>query len=596
MRVTITSTVMGESGSLLTAGSTYSVSDSFGSSLVNSGRATDTDRALNPQQSELKPYLATDASNNVTGLVGPGGVVISAYAFVGPSGDTAGVKDRVAIQAAINNLPSTGGEVRLSAGVFYIAGEITVTKPVKITGAGGGIAGDAGTVVSVAPTTINVTSQTENGFNVSASGCTFRDFALVNTYVGTPTAGAGILSTSNTTTTIDSLTVLGFWNLLDLGGVYYSVTNCRLYDGVNYYVYHHSPGLSYDDHGDFVIANCVLSGWAKSYTATAQLRWESGGGIKIVGNKFNGATQPGNSGAGKALYCIQLLIADGKSTGSLVVTGNSISSAVGTTANLYIGQLGPTKDGTFTSGLITGNEFAVGVLGVVIEGNAAHAAALKGFRISENIFSFFSSSAIKLRYVRRCHIGQNSHNGTTGSSPIIDIPDLTSDCSAMSVDKQHLDELMVSRDIVRDNRSIGNTVTSLNNGVVYDYTHGLAISTVSTWTQVFKIEITNQIAGKFTFDIDGRSTDSGNTGVNRKGVCWRQERSFDVSSSGVVTLATIGTDFSAGAAAAFINIRYTLTTNFIAFEVQTTDVTNCVLWGMARLRVNGKLQNFHIGT
>ena len=544
---------------------------------------------------ELAKFATDPLTGAVTGLVGPGGV-ISAYAFIPPSGDTTGVKDRTAIQAAIDNLPSTGGEVRLSAGVFYIGSEITVTKPVKITGAGGGIAGDAGTAVSVAPTTINVTSQTANGFNVSASGCTFRDFALVNTYVGTPTAGAGILSTSNTTTTIDSLTVLGFWNLLDLGGVYYSVTNCRLYDGVNYYVYHHSPGLSYDDHGDFVIANCVLSGWAKSYTATAQLRWESGGGIRIVGNKFNGATQPGNAGAGKALYCIQLLVADGKSTGSLVVTGNSISSAVGTTANLYIGQLGPTKNGTFTSGLITGNEFAVGVLGVVIEGDAAHNSALKGFRISENIFSFFSSSAIKVRYVRRCHIGQNTHNGITGSSPVIDVPDLTSDCTAMSIDKQHFDELLTSKVVVRDNRSIGNTVTALNNGVVYDYTHGLSISTVSTWTQVFKIEITNQIAGKLTFDIDGRSADTGNTGPNRKGVCLRQERAFDVSSAGAVTLSTIGTDFAGGAASAFVAVRYTVTTNWLAVEVQTTDATNCVLWGMARLRVDGKLQTFHIGT
>jgi hypothetical protein len=132
--------------------------------------------------------------------------------------------------------------------------------------------------------------------------------------------------------------------------------------------------------------------------------------------------------------------------------------------------------------------------------------------------------------------------------------------------------------------------------VVYDYTQGLDISTVSTWKQVFKIEVTNQAAGKFTLDIDGRSTDAGNTSPNRKGVTWKQERSFDVNSSGAVTLATIGTDYSGGAAAAFINTRFTLTTNYIAVEVQSVDATNCVLWGMARLRVTGKLQRFHIGT
>ena len=146
MRVTITSTVMGESGSLLTAGSTYSVSDSFGSSLVNSGRATDTDRALNPQQSELKPYLATDASNNVTGLVGPGGVsvtgksnVIGLYPSVnvldfyanGVSGalvDSSGVLDStLGIQAAFNALKlQGGGKLVFPPGTYKITNRIFI--------------------------------------------------------------------------------------------------------------------------------------------------------------------------------------------------------------------------------------------------------------------------------------------------------------------------------------------------------------------------------------------------------------------------------------------------------------------------------------
>ena len=535
---------------------------------------------------------ATDPlTGAVTGLVGPGGA-ISAYAFIPPSGDTTGVKDRTAIQEAINNLPSTGGEVRLSAGVFYIGGEITVTKPVKITGAGGGIAGDAGTVVSVAPTTINVTSQTANGFNVSASGCTFRDFALVNTYVGTPTAGAGILSTSNTTTTIDSLTVLGFWNLLDLGGVYYSVTNCRLYDGVNYYVYLHSPGSIYDDHGDMVIANNVLSGWKKSYSSVAQLRWESGGGLKVLGNKFNSGGQPGNGAAGVAAYAIQILVADGITTGSFVITGNSISGWASNTCNVYVGLKGPSMTGRITNILIVGNEIPVGAQGITLEGGAAHDDAIRGVSIANNLFAGITGSAIKVRYVRQCQIGENSHQNV--GSPIIDIPDLTANCIAMRIGRQNFGEV-ASKVVVRDNRSIGNTTYALSGGVEYDYTHGLNISTVSTWTQVFKIEITNSISVKVQLDIDARSADSGNTAPNRKGLSIRQQRSFDVTSAGAVTASTIGTDYSAGAASAFAAVRYVITTNWVGVEVQTTDVTNCVLWGMARLRVDGKLQTFQVG-
>ena len=77
MRVTIITTLMGESGSLLTAGNTYTVSDAFGAALVGGKRATDTDGVLTPPQTESKPYLATDPLTGVvTGLVGPGGVII----------------------------------------------------------------------------------------------------------------------------------------------------------------------------------------------------------------------------------------------------------------------------------------------------------------------------------------------------------------------------------------------------------------------------------------------------------------------------------------------------------------------------------------
>ena len=46
MRVTIITTLMGESGSLLTAGNTYTVSDAFGAAIVGDKRATDIDNVL----------------------------------------------------------------------------------------------------------------------------------------------------------------------------------------------------------------------------------------------------------------------------------------------------------------------------------------------------------------------------------------------------------------------------------------------------------------------------------------------------------------------------------------------------------------------
>jgi len=64
MRVTMTRTTMGESGSLLTAGSTYTVSTAFGAYLVGQAKAaTDPDGALSPLGSE--PLRL--ATNPVTG-------------------------------------------------------------------------------------------------------------------------------------------------------------------------------------------------------------------------------------------------------------------------------------------------------------------------------------------------------------------------------------------------------------------------------------------------------------------------------------------------------------------------------------------------
>ena len=77
MSVTMLITVMGESGSLLNSGSTYTVTKAFGAALVGGKRATDTYGVLTPASSENKPYLALDTSGNVTGLVGPGGVEIN---------------------------------------------------------------------------------------------------------------------------------------------------------------------------------------------------------------------------------------------------------------------------------------------------------------------------------------------------------------------------------------------------------------------------------------------------------------------------------------------------------------------------------------
>lgn len=73
MRVTMTRTTMGESGSLLTAGSTYTVSTAFGAYLVGQAKAaTDPDGALSPLGSEPL-RLATNPVTGAASAVDAGG-------------------------------------------------------------------------------------------------------------------------------------------------------------------------------------------------------------------------------------------------------------------------------------------------------------------------------------------------------------------------------------------------------------------------------------------------------------------------------------------------------------------------------------------
>ena len=143
-------------------------------------------------------------------------------------------------------------------------------------------------------------------------------------------------------------------------------------------------------------------------------------------------------------------------------------------------------------------------------------------------------------------------------------------------------------------------MTGLQGGVVYDYTNGINNTVLNAWVQLFKFEVRSWIAGKLSLDIDGTSADTANTGANRKGVTLRQERAFDVATNGIVTISTVGTDFAGGAGAANVEVRYVVTatgsqTGWVSVQVRTIDATNDVLWGMARLRVNGKLQSFYLG-
>jgi hypothetical protein len=67
MRITMIQARLGESGSVLAAGTTNTVSDAFGAAMVGAGYATDTDRALMPPVSEYTPATAAAVQALVSG-------------------------------------------------------------------------------------------------------------------------------------------------------------------------------------------------------------------------------------------------------------------------------------------------------------------------------------------------------------------------------------------------------------------------------------------------------------------------------------------------------------------------------------------------
>lgn len=204
MRVTMTQTRMGESGSLLVAGSTYTVSEAFGGLLVHNRWATDIDGILSPPSSDPVRF-ATDESGNVTGLVGPDGtsypvlqpwqVARAAYGFALIEPPVSGIATATGANCVINSSAATArnGEIVWTVNATatnttnnwfevqiptqtqaFAASDMTAEFAIddmsKIDGAGGGITYYLGTAGYSAFSTVSITSQLTPGV--------FASFAL----------------------------------------------------------------------------------------------------------------------------------------------------------------------------------------------------------------------------------------------------------------------------------------------------------------------------------------------------------------------------------------------------------------------------------
>ena len=198
--------------------------------------------------------------------------------------------DTSAISAAIAALPNPG-VLYFPPGKYKTSGGFTISTPCVVLGAGGGggntlsYQGGGGEVGHISQ--ITCTSQTAVLFTVSASGVQFVDLSLVNTYGGTPSAGAAIQTVAGGGDHIQylGLTIQGFYNNLDHQyGLEWMIDRCYIYDPVNDGL--RSQNLDAADEGEMTMSNCQFR--QQTYAGGNAIEILQSGGHRISNCLFFG--------------------------------------------------------------------------------------------------------------------------------------------------------------------------------------------------------------------------------------------------------------------------------------------------------------------
>jgi hypothetical protein len=301
--------------------------------------------------------------------------------------------DTAAINSAIAAIPATGGLLIFPPGTYVTSGGFTLANPTKVIGFGK--AGFDGTTGAISK--ITCTSQTASLFTVSAYHASFENIALVNTYNGTPTAGAGItVASDNLLQRVDyeSVSVSGFYIDIDVQvGTAWKMNNCWLFAPVLYGI--KIANTENGDAGDWGICNSDI--WSSVYEATAAIHIESSGGGKITNTKINMGIAPFKT------FTNGIELAVAAQTSILEVSNCSIENVdqygIAVTTNSII----------FDKIIIMGNQFGMWLSSSpAISIVAANQNEITGVSILGNVFfSNAAVAAISLTKVVNASIGPN---------------------------------------------------------------------------------------------------------------------------------------------------------------------------------------------
>jgi hypothetical protein len=313
--------------------------------------------------------------------------------------------DAAAINLAIADLNAAtyGGTLYFPPGDYRITSALTtVTKPLHVLGAGSGERNTAAGSASK----VTMSSSTASAFTVSSAAPRFTDIAIVNyaydpstlalrSAQTLPTAGSAIVATNSYGAQIVGCNIVGFYDNIDLeNGGEWTIDRTQVWAPVRYNV--RVRNSASPDFGDASLLNSWFIPIRGYSNATANVRWESGGGLRVIGNKFNGGSASAPYSSGPALDLAYSTTSE--PTSVLIISGNSFENYGTAGVRLVV-----TSTAAFSGYVsITGNEFAPytsSAQAVVITGTSGQ--HITDVSITGNVMHGESSSAVavSLTYV-----------------------------------------------------------------------------------------------------------------------------------------------------------------------------------------------------
>jgi len=224
-----------------------------------------------------------------------------------------------ALQALINLVP-TGGTIYFPAGKYLQLSKVTINKTLRFIGDGGAlttyVSGTHSAVFQPGKTGIYLSSASDTAFYVNAPGVIMSDFMIAQAGGITPTTSVGIVYRNGINSRLDNMSLYGLNVGVDMeSGFQYVWNNPYFYGFKTYGAIMRDTAIG--DAGDQYINGGYF--YAAVYNSQAAILYESGGGLKINGAKFNMG-----SDNHRMKYCIDAHL--NKSTVDKIIANNSFEN------------------------------------------------------------------------------------------------------------------------------------------------------------------------------------------------------------------------------------------------------------------------------